>query len=472
VFLGTSLIGVIGYLISLLIAVKRSISVGMYISMLTAIILIAGTSTIFGTSNSGIGTMLWIPLQAGLLSRHRVRDIIVSTAVIVLVMTGLVLAEAQFHLFTAWIALETSYLFNLYIWANLAAMIAGGIVVFVNESRRAQQEAEDKASQLAESLQLLQQTNLLSKELANSMAVITSELSATSHQQAVGATQQAGAVTEATTSLEELGQTALNIATNATTVATAAEQCLALAHEVEKRSEFLHSLTEHGQASVEAVVNVSETVSNHIEGLVQRLFDLTERSKKIGDIIGLMRAIADETHLLALNAAIESAGGDDTTDNQGRRFGVIASEVKNLADRSLQSAKEVQVVITEIQNAIITAVTTAEEGKKDTHKAVTQAYASGQVIQDLGQAVTAAVQSSRQIVAAVSHVGTITEEITFATKQQNTASQQIVITMHTVQQVAQDSASSAAQVTATVSRVEQLAFQLEKLLESQNLRSA
>src|SRR5439155_21875221 len=117
-----------------------------------------------------------------------------------------------------------------------------------------------------------------------------------------------------------------------------------------------------------------EDVRNGITGLAERLMILTERSRQIGSIIALIQEIADETHLLALNAAIESAGAGES----GRRFAVVATEVKSLADRSLEATKEVSQVITELQGAVAGAVLASEETRKKTFGAVELSYQAGQ----------------------------------------------------------------------------------------------
>src|SRR4029077_18336056 len=75
--------------------------------------------------------------------------------------------------------------------------------------------------------------------------------------------------------------------------------------------------------------------------VVQTMDGITQASRKIADIIGVIDEIAFQTNILALNAAVEAARAGD----QGRGFAVVAAEVRNLAQRSANAAKEIKQLI-------------------------------------------------------------------------------------------------------------------------------
>ena len=80
-----------------------------------------------------------------------------------------------------------------------------------------------------------------------------------------------------------------------------------------------------------------------VEQVVSTMKDITESSRRISDIIGVIDGIAFQTNILALNAAVEAARAGD----QGRGFAVVASEVRSLAQRSAQAAHEIKALITD-----------------------------------------------------------------------------------------------------------------------------
>lgn len=275
-------------------------------------------------------------------------------------------------------------------------------------------ESHQRARELLAQTEQIMEKNIQQVELGSELSAAAAELQATSQQQASGAAEQASAVSQISTTIEELGSTARQIAQTTEHVAQAAQ------HTLENLS--------NGQGAVDESIQAMERIRSRVQDVAARVLSLGERSQQIGEIIDLIDDISDETHLLALNAAIEAAGAGE----HGRRFAVVAAEVKSLANRTLAAAKEVKGVIAEIRQATNAAVLAAEEGGKEVEHGVELAHRAGQVMDTVVMVAERTAQSAA--------------EIGLATAQQQSASEQVVETMREIAEVARQSAAGAQQM--------------------------
>ena len=111
----------------------------------------------------------------------------------------------------------------------------------------------------------------------------------------------------------------------------------------------------------EAVLHVAEgmaQIDSSVAEVSRRIDELGEYSEKIGQIVEIISDIADQTNLLALNAAIEAARAGE----YGRGFGVVAEEVRKLAERSAESTRQIVSLIASIQTAVEAAIASMREG--------------------------------------------------------------------------------------------------------------
>lgn len=315
-------------------------------------------------------------------------------------------------------------------------MSVGGLLTYVaslwsTSTKRFLEQSTTQSEELYETNQRLIEKNIQQVELGSELSGAASDLLRASHEQASGASEQASAVSQVSTTIEELGSTARQIAIAAEQVAEAARQTL-------------ENLSE-GQEAVDNSIQAMDRIRSRMQDVSARVLNLGERSQQIGEIIDLINDLSDETHLLALNAAIEAAGAGE----HGRRFAVVAAEVKSLANRALVAAKEVKGVIAEIQQATNAAVLAAEEGGKEVASGVELAHSAGQVMDAIVMVAERTAQSSA--------------EINLATAQQQSASEQVVETMREIADVARRTAAGARQVQDAAQQLTAIANRLHGL---------
>ncbi len=329
---------------------------------------------------------------------------------------------------------QLNLLFSALNYLLTFGVVTFAIAVATRSLEQSSAQARNWAEELFASNQRLREKNDQQIELAAELSTAAVELSATSQQQASGATEQASAVAEVTSTIEELGYTSRQIAQSAEQVNEAA-------------SATLENLS-HGQGAVDESVAAMERIKGKVQDVAARILTLGERSQQIGEIIDLIDDISDETHLLSLNAAIEAAGAGE----YGRRFAVVAAEVKNLANRTIAAAKEVKSVVAEIQAATSSAVMATEEGVKEVERGALLANRAGQAMD------TIVMMAERTVQAA--------QEISLATAQQQTASEQVVETMRDVAEVSRQTAAGARQMAEAAATLTAIAERLHGLARS------
>src|SRR5258708_18755673 len=102
-------------------------------------------------------------------------------------------------------------------------------------------------------------------------------------------------------------------------------------------------------------------IRSTVESASDKIHDLGESVKRIGNIVEVIRKISEQTSMLALNASIEAAHAGE----QGRGFAVVADEVSSLARRVGQSAKDIEALIQTVKEQTQAAITSMEVGTRE-----------------------------------------------------------------------------------------------------------
>ena len=270
------------------------------------------------------------------------------------------------------------------------------------------------------------------KEAIQQLSSSASEIMAISAQQAAGASGQASAVQEATTTSEEIAVTARQVAENAILVESQAQQANA-AGQI-GRNEADNAMTGMGE------------LKTRIESVAQAMLQLGEDSQKIGGIVDIIDEISDQTNLLALNAAIEAAGAGEA----GKRFSIVANEVKRLAERTADATGQIKNLVDAIQKATNGTIMLTEEGSKGVDRASELVARVAEALQEISRMVHETTAAAR--------------EIKFSTQQQTTASEQMAETIAEVRDVAAQVAVSTKETTQAIAELTALAERLKSLV--------
>ncbi|WP_432825042.1 methyl-accepting chemotaxis protein [Dactylosporangium sp. CA-092794] len=279
----------------------------------------------------------------------------------------------------------------------------------------------------------------LARQVAGTVGHIRSssaQLEASAGQQATGAREQATAMSEITTTIEELLITSRQIADGAQRVAKVAEETASAAGSGD-------STIEEARASIAAI-------RRQVDLIVQHMLELGQRSQQIGGVVDLVSELAEQTNILAINATIEASGAGEW----GRRFAVVADEIRKLADRTAGSAKEIRALIEDVRGAVNTTVMATETGAKAVDAGTRQFTAVTAAFQQIADLVATTTESAR--------------EIELSTKQQTTAVEQVNVAVTDTARVTQESESSAVQTRQTAAHLTGLSTSLLRLVTADN----
>jgi methyl-accepting chemotaxis protein len=261
------------------------------------------------------------------------------------------------------------------------------------------------------------------------------EILAGTTQQVTGFSEQAAAVQETVATVDELVQTAEQSAERARLVA-----------------ERAHQSAEVAQAGIKAVEGSAEgmrTIREQVHSIAESVVSLAERAQAISDIIDAVNDIAEQTHLLALNAAIEAARAGE----HGRGFGVVAAEVKVLADQSRRATAQVADILGEIQRGTNTAVMLTEAGTKSVEEGTRLVAQAGSTIEDLAETVATANVAAEQIAASSNQQAVATAQISHAMKDIDTVMEQNLASARQSERTAKALTDVAAEMKALVGAV-------------------
>ncbi len=304
---------------------------------------------------------------------------------------------------------EGQLLLNLILGTGVTALIASGLaVLFANR------------------------TTKLIQGIASAIASSSTEIAATVEQQERTVSQQASSVNQTTTTMDELGASSRQSAEQAEASAAGASQAL--------------NLAEGGTQAVQQTLKGMTILKDQVNEIALAIIRLSEQTGQIGSVSSLVGALANQTNMLALNAAVEAARAGE----HGKGFGVVATEIRKLADQSKKSSEKINTLVGDIQSAINKTVMVTDEGTKKVDQGLELAERTAETFTGVADSVNNVFLNSQQI--------------SLSAKQQAIAVQQIVTAMNSINLGAKESASGITQVKSSAQQLKAAAQKLKAVV--------
>lgn len=197
------------------------------------------------------------------------------------------------------------------------------------------------------------------------------------------------------------------------------------------------ALAENMRAVSDAAGHTGETMRDmreKVEAIAQRALSLGERAQKIGEILELINDIAAQTNLLALNAAIEAARAGEA----GKGFAVVATEVRKLAQRSVESTESIAGIVSAVRDETNATIMATEQGT----------------------------QQAREVADLMKSTAAMLEESILTTQQQKSAADQVDAAISQIREAAEDLAGRQSQWEEASQRLESLVHELDGVLRA------
>lgn len=374
-------------------------------------------------------------------------------------------------------------------------LLQDGAQTQANSSENAASSVEEMNASIK---QIAENTDVLSSSAEETSSSIL-EMSSSISEVATNAGGLASSVDDTSSSIIEMGASLKQVADNVAILSSAAEQTASTIsqingslREVENHAKESAAFSEqvrkdaqeYGMRSIEKTITGMNRIQETVVKSADVINRLGERSEQIGRILTVIDEVTKQTNLLALNAAILAAQAGE----QGKGFAVVADEIKNLAERTGSSTKEIAQLILNVQGEAKDAVESVREGAKTVEEGVSLSLEAGEALkkiletatkstgmaQEIERATMEQTKGVRQVAESIQRINAMVQQISKATQEQSRGSQQIMQSSEKMRDMTrqvkmstEEQAKGSRQITESVESVTERVQQIAKAINEQ-----
>jgi len=314
--------------------------------------------------------------------------------------------------------------------------------VIANANARASADANRLvAITVAAVLFLLLGGAFLARSLARQIAAAGEHIRTSSSQLQSAATQQASGSREQSVAMGEVATTMSELLTTSRLIAESAQA-------VAKIAGTTADAARDGGAVVERTEESVLAIQEQVDAITTYMLDLGRKSQQIGAVVELITELAEQANILAINATIEAGGAGES----GRRFAVVADEIRRLADRVAVSTKIIRGLVEDVRGSVNTTVMATESASKVVDAGTRQFGELAAAFQQIAGLVEASTEAAR--------------DIEYSTKQQSTSVGQVNVAIANIAQATRELETSSHQTLQTASELLALSVGLTQIISA------
>ena len=268
-------------------------------------------------------------------------------------------------------------------------------------------------------------------EAKNNIYASSQELQANSKQQLQSASSQTSAISEISSVMQELVATSRQ-------VSESSSRANALAKDT-------NSAVKEGHVSLDQAMEGTHKIKEKMEIISSNMISLGEKSQQIGIVLDLINELSQQVTVLSYNATIEAAGAGE----MGKRFMAVADRIIKLAERSVESAKEIKSIIDDVQTDSAKTIMSTEDGMKAVEKGIADSSTVKESLYKIDQ-------FTKQVLASV-------DEIYMSLNQQKTGVEQAAAEVEDISVLVRENEDGSKQVMETADQLLDMAEMLEKM---------
>ena len=268
-------------------------------------------------------------------------------------------------------------------------------------------------------------------EASNIIASSSGEIASTSTQFASSMSETATSISETSSTTEELKQ--------------AAKLSNEKSQRVSQSAQGAVQVSQEGLKSTGDTIEGMKNMIAQMKAIAESIARLSDQNQAIGDIMVVIEDLAEQTNLLAVNAAIEAVRAGE----QRKGFGVVAEEIRSLADQSKQATAQVKTILQNVQKAVGATVMTTEKGMNTADAGMKQSRETGDAIKKMVESIEKTSQTMLQIAA--------------SSQQQLVGVEQIAEAIANIKQASDQNSESAVQLEEAAKNLNQLGESLRNI---------